>query len=108
MFLFARVNIAYPENFSAGLAFVDDDGNEYRIVRCNNSHPEEHENRMEGDVIPPETSHIHTATERYTDARRYWHDHFAVVEPEPFGHLEAAINRLAEMVNLQPEGRLFL
>lgn len=108
LFLFVRWVIAHPQNFSAGLGFQDLAGNgPYRVVRCNGYHPGPHINRLESTVIPPETRHVHFTTERYIKASAPWHDGFAV-ETDEFKDLQGAVQHLATLTNLVPEGRMFL
>jgi hypothetical protein len=108
LYLFVRVALGNAADFTAGLAFVDDAGNgPYRLLRCNGFHPGAHTNVLEGGVIAPETTHVHTATERYLNARDRRHDGYAV-ETNAYNDLAGAVSHLVTCVNLSPEGMLML
>jgi hypothetical protein len=105
-FLFSRVVIAYPENYSVGLG-LDAGEVEYRLVRCNGQHPEAHHNALEGTDIAPETRHVHRATARYLKARDLVHDGFAEVS-DAYGTIAQALEHLSGLAALVPDGRILL
>jgi hypothetical protein len=108
LFLFVRVALANSRDFSAGLGFYDDaDNGPYRLVRCNGFHPSGHRNHIEGQVILPETRHIHYATERYIKASKRHHDDFAVLT-DAYVTLRDCIDHLAGLVHLVPDDRMFV
>ncbi len=64
-----RENTRYAYNFSIILVFVDEDGTEYWLRRCNGK-PHQHTNKVEKRNRQPNHTfrnvfHVHTATERY-------------------------------------------
>lgn len=105
--LCTRSKLADALDFSVVLAFTDLQGNDYRLVRCNGHHPNQHVNRLEGSVIPPVTPHIHRATERYLAAKRTKHDGFAT-ETDAYRDVASAIEHMGSLVGLVAEGRLLL
>ena len=57
-------------DFSIILTFIDSDGMEYRLLRCNGVHASKHTNKIEHRIGYPDatiepTFHVHMATERY-------------------------------------------
>ena len=65
-----RDNPASLFDFSIILTFVDRDGTEYRLLRCNGKHPSDHTNKWEKKQRMPGAKfrnafHTHRATERY-------------------------------------------
>jgi hypothetical protein len=108
LYLFVRITAALRDDWSVGLAFTDHAQNgPYRLLRCNGYHVSIHRNAMEGDIIPPNTPHVHIATMRYLVARDRWHDGYAV-RSDSYSDLNGAIEYLATQVNLVPEGRMLL
>jgi hypothetical protein len=81
--VFTRQSIAYPDNFSVGLRYVDDHGRTYNLLRCNGFHPGPHTthwperpgNRPR-HLIPGNYAHIHHLTTLYQ--RRGQPDGFAL------------------------------
>jgi hypothetical protein len=105
-FLFSRITEADPRDFSVGLALQSGE-NLYRLVRCNGEHPTAHRNVIEATDIPPQTRHVHTATERYIKARDLRHDGFAEAT-QAYETIVQALDHLAELATLVPDGRMLL
>jgi hypothetical protein len=59
--VFIRVNSAFPENFSVGLDFLDDDGSRTSLLRCNGPH-EGTETNSSHSIGNHAGFHIHLAT----------------------------------------------
>jgi len=60
-------------DFSIILTFIDRDGVEYRLLRCNGLHASRHTNRIESErgdsnAVIQTVFHVHLATERYQEA----------------------------------------
>jgi len=62
--LIVRVNDLIYNNFSVLIVWLSSSGEKTLLVRCNGFH-ERHVNRMEKTIIPSDTCHVHTITERY-------------------------------------------
>ena len=62
--LTVRVNDQVANNFSVLVVWFTPTGEKILLIRCNGFH-ERHVNRIEKTVIPADTCHIHTITERY-------------------------------------------
>ena len=102
LFVFTRFTIANPRDFTAGLG-LDDGTDLYWLLRCNGYHPMIHRNAMENTVVPPETRHIHTATERYLASRDHRHDGFAEAT-DAYDDLPGAVDELWRRTNMTAEG----
>ena len=101
-----NLNPAVEGDWSVGLIYTDYADRSYRLVRCNGPHPNDHQNRIEGDVIQ-RTPHVHVLTERYQRLRRPTQDGFAF-PTDAYDTIEGALEHLASIATLVPEGRLFL
>ena len=106
--LYSRQNLnpKITGDWSVGLIFTDYADRSYRVIRCNGAHPSDHRNSIEGDLIV-RTPHVHRLTERYQKLNPPRPDGFA--EPtDAYDSVATAIDFLAETINLQPVGMLFL
>lgn len=95
-----RQSTENPLDFSIILVWRDENGNEYRLLRCNGPHPSCHTNRwekrkgIEGHTFGP-CFHIHRATQRYQESD-FEIDGFA--EPtEVYSDYERAISHLVTL-----------
>lgn len=62
--LYVKVNDQICNNFSVGLVYYLNATEKIGLIRCNGFHGP-HTNKIERTIIPPDTPHIHTLTERY-------------------------------------------
>jgi hypothetical protein len=68
-----RQNTLSLSDFSVILVYVDKEGNEYRLMRCNGKHPSRHTNLWEKQQGHKDHTfdvcfHVHRATQRYQEA----------------------------------------
>lgn len=105
--IYAResLNPIHKNNFSAGLVFQTLQGDKYHLVRCDGPF-HRHRNRIE-KVTLDRTAHIHHLTERYQLDPKMNDDGFAETT-SAFTTLTEAVSHLAGMINLVPDGILFL
>lgn len=106
--LYSRQNLnsAVEGDWSVGLVYTDYAERSYRVVRCNGPHPSDHPNVIEGTVIV-RTAHVHRLTERYQRLRPPRPDGFAE-ETTAYASIGEAVDVLAQLINLEPVGTLFL
>jgi hypothetical protein len=97
---------AASTDWSTGLVYTDYADNKYTVIRCNGAHETCHRNRIEGDYFE-RVPHVHYLTERYQRHPLARDDGFA--QPtDAFATLAEAVEHLISLVNLVPEGTLFL
>lgn len=107
LFLFTRVAIDDPGNYTVGVAFEDDHRNVYRLLRLNGEHPSAHVNRLgEQPNFAPYERHIHIATEHYVKARDATHDGLAIA-PSDYDDYHSALDQLSLLANLEVDGMLW-
>jgi hypothetical protein len=105
--IYTRQSLNNAGNWSVGLIF-DPDGVNLRSIRCNGPHAAVHQNRLDPQDPPIiVTPHVHTIQERYLRHPRTKEDGYAV-PTTGYDSLANAIEYLAVIVNLVPEGRLLL
>ena len=105
--VYTRESLADPSNWSTGLV-LDPDGLNLRIVRCNGPHAGVHRNRL--DPSEPAiilTPHVHYAREKYLQHPRTKEDGYAVT-CSSYTDLRGAVDHLAVVTNLVPDGMLML
>ncbi len=91
-------------DFSVILTFVDHNGVEYRLLRCNGMHASRHTNRIEYDngetnAVIQAAFHVHVATERYQMAG-YRIDGYAE-ETQRYADFQSALEEFARLANLK-------
>lgn len=105
--IYTREGLRDAGNWSVGLVY-DPDGIKLRLVRCNGPHTAVHQNRLHPQDPPiVVTPHVHHAKEEYVNHPRTRPDGYAVPTAE-YTTLRGAIEHLAMVANLVPEGRLIL
>ena len=105
--LYTRASLRNSKDWSTGLIF-DPNGARLRFVRCNGPHIGVHQNRLD-PTEPPivVTPHVHYVREKYLRHPRTKEDGYAV-PCSAYSDLDGAIEHLAIVSNLIPEGRLIL
>jgi hypothetical protein len=105
--IYTRHSLNSQNNWSAGLIY-DPDGLNLRLIRCNGPHAGVHVNRLDPQepaiVVTP---HVHYAREKYLTHPRTKEDGYAV-PTAAHATLQGAIEHLAAVATLIPEGRLLL
>lgn len=105
--IYTRESLNNAGNWSVGLIY-DPHGANLRFVRCNGPHAAVHQNRLD-PLDPPiiVTPHVHTIQERYLQHPRTNEDGHAI-PTTAYKSLQEAIEHLAALATLVPEGRLML
>ena len=90
-------------DFSIILTFIDHNGVEYRLLRCNGMHASRHTNRIERDngqanAVIQSAFHVHMATERY-QAAGHRIDGYAE-ETQRYTDFQSALEEFSRLTNL--------
>jgi hypothetical protein len=96
--VFARQNLLIPRSFSVGLKWLAPRGDEFTLMRVNGHHHGPHRNKLEGSVVPAETCHVHTGTERYGQLGTL--EHFAEACADYYD-LDGALQELGRRCNIR-------
>lgn len=105
--IYTRESLKNAGNWSVGLIYDPADRN-LRFIRCNGPHAAVHQNRLDPQDPPIiVTPHVHTIQERYLQHPRTKEDGYAV-PTAGYTSLQEAIEYLATIANLVPDGRLLL